>query len=146
MRTDRKSSVFVLCLAALAGCSTARSEDGVSGVEAEARRFMAGYAVDMQNQDREALAARYQRQGAYRMLHGRKRFLVHDSIVEYFQERWLPPDAFRFDDMSYEVLSDDAAVVIGLMRFDDPDGRAAVGSYTALLVREDGELRIRVED
>jgi hypothetical protein len=139
-------SALVLFLSALIGCGTAPAAERNSGVEAEARRFMAGYAADMQRQNRDGLAARYQREGAYWVLHGRKRFLVHDSIVAYFREQWLPPDEFRWEDMSYEVLGDDAVVVIGLMRFNDPDGRSAIGSYTAVLVREDGELRIRVED
>jgi hypothetical protein len=110
----------------------------MSGVEAEAGRFTTGYTADMQRQNREGMAARVHREGTHWMLHGRKRFLNYDSLVEHFQERWLPPDAFRWDDMPYEVLSDHAVVGLGIMRFDDPDGRAAVGSYTVLLVREDG--------
>lgn len=136
--------MVVLCAPLLASWAAAPSSS--PAVEEEARGFMAGYESEMRERNGEALAARYHRQGAYWLLHGRKRFLEHDSIVGYFRETWSAPAEFRWDDLSFEVLGRDAVVVVGTMRFDDADSRSAIGSYTALLVREDGVLRIRVED
>jgi hypothetical protein len=140
-----RSGVVILCAPLLASCA-AGLPSSRPAIEEEARAFMAGYESEMRERNGDALAARYHRQGAYWLLQGRKRFLEHDSIVRYFRETWSAPAEFRWDDLSFEVLGRDAVVVVGTMRFDDTDSRSAIGSYTALLVREDGVLRIRVED
>jgi hypothetical protein len=142
----RNALIWMVFVSLSAACGSAPAPSSPAAVEGEAREFMAGYEAEMQGSNGEALAARYHRAGAYWMLQGRKRFLEHDSIVRYFRETWSAPAEFRWTDLSYEVLGNDAVVVIGTMQFTEPDHRTAIGSYTALLLRQDGELRIRVED
>ncbi|MDX1418628.1 MAG: hypothetical protein R3181_01570 [Rubricoccaceae bacterium] len=116
-------------------------------LEAEARAFMDAYARDLRAGDGDAVAARYRRSGAYRMGHGRKVFAPHDSIRARYLERWQGPTSFEWGDLSYEVLGPEAVLVTGTFRW----GRAdplddLVYSYTAVLTREDGELRLLLED
>jgi hypothetical protein len=146
VRSARQAVTGALCIAALAACASDPRSSQVGAVEAEARQFMAGYEAEMQAADGAALAARYHGAGAYWMLQGRKSFREHDYITRYFREVWSAPAEFRWTDLSYEVLGSDAVVVIGAMRFAGPDDRSVLGSYTALLVRQNGELKIRVED
>lgn len=113
----------------------------------EARAFMRSYGAELRAGDRAAIARRYHRGGAWRVGNGEKSF---DSWAEieafYVGGRWTPLAGFKWRDLSYEPLGADAVVVVGLFRW-NPQRRAPVTvSYTGLLVRQDGELRIRLED
>ncbi len=114
----------------------------------EARSFMDAYAHDLLAGDRAAIAARYDRTGAYLLGNGRKQFVPHDSIVaQYSGANWSPPASFEWRDLSFEPAGPDAVVVVGLFTW-GRGGTAApmTFSYTSLLRRQDGVLRIRVED
>jgi hypothetical protein len=115
---------------------------------AEAEDFMLGYERDLRAGDRAAIARRYHRSGAWRVGHGEKRMESWAQIEAYYAGAgWSPPASFQWRDLSYERLSADAFVVVGLFDWGPTDGRAPVTySYTGLLVRQDGELRIRLED
>lgn len=57
------------------------------------------------------------------------------------------PAAFEWQDLAYEPAGPDAVVVVGRFLWTDTAGAAAEAySYTALLRRQGGTLRIRVED
>ena len=114
--------------------------------EAEARAFMDSYAQDLRAGNRQAIAARYDRRGAYRVGGGEKTLEPLDSIRASYTGRWQPPTAFEWHDLSYEVLGDDAVMVVGRFEWTDQRGRVLPMSYTGLLVRQDGEWRIRLED
>jgi hypothetical protein len=115
-------------------------------VEAEARAFMESYARDLRGGAREAIAARYDRRGAYRVGGGQKTLEPLDSIRAGYTGRWQAPAAFEWHDLSYEVLGDDAVMVVGRFEWTDAQGRVLPLTYTGLLVRQDGEWRIRLED
>jgi pimeloyl-ACP methyl ester carboxylesterase len=115
-------------------------------VEKEARQFMAGYAKDLLSHDPDAIAGRYSRRGTYVVFPGDWNLQPHDSIASMYRERWQGPEAFEWHDLSYEVIGEDAVAVIGGFRFETDENSGVLGTYTALLVREDGELRIRLEN
>ena len=138
----------VLLLATALGCSSSPdfSEDEVI---AEAKTFMEAYATEISTGNAEAVAERYSRLGAYRMGNGRKEFNSYDSIREGYIRRWdgRPQFKFEFQELSFEVLSSDAILVAGKFEWSRGDSADALKmSYTGVLTRQDGELRILLED
>ena len=116
-------------------------------VVAEARRFMEGYARDLLAGNRAGIAARYDRRGGFILGEGRKAFGPYDRIVQqYASAQWVAPAAFEWRNLSFEPVGRDAVVVIGQFAW-TRQGAAAprVYSYTSLLLRQDGQLRIRLE-
>lgn len=112
----------------------------------EAKRFMDEYAADLLRGDRPAIAARYDKNGVYEIRPADKRFTYHADLVERYASQWEKPGLFEWRDLSYEVLAPDKVLVTGLFAW----GRSAssspdVLSYVAILQRQDGELRIRLE-
>lgn len=113
----------------------------------EAKTFMAGYADDLLTGDRAAIANRYDRRGAWRVGGGEKTFDEWNAIRRYYAEGWNKPATFEWRDLSYEPIGADAVAIVGLFDWGLGEGRAPITlSYTALLTRQEGELRIRLED
>ncbi len=147
MRFSRNTALLILL--SLASACGQQESFAAAELEAEARSFMEAYAQDIRNRDAEAVAARYNRSGAYRMGQGRKQFNSFDSIRAGYLERWLGqgPSTFEWQDLSFEVLSSDAVLVAGRFMWGRGDSLAPLNfSYTGVLTRQDGELRIRLED
>ena len=119
-----------------------------AAVVAEARAFMADYARELLAGDRAAIAARYDRGGAHLLRRGRHSFLSWDDIAAlYRRPGWNAPAAFEWQGLAYEPAGPDAVVVVGRFVWADAaDSPPAAYSYSALLRRQDGVLRIRVED
>jgi hypothetical protein len=140
------SGAAMLAVIAIAGCAAAPDPTDEPPLAAEAREFMAGYAADLVSHDRDAIAARYSRRGVHLVLPGFRKFEPYDSILRTYREAWDGPESFAWEDLSYEVLGDDAVAVIGAFRWESPPGSGVRANYTAVLVREEGELRIRVEN
>ena len=139
-------TVLILLLSAAWGCAQEQSFSA-DELETEARTFMETYAQDLRTKDAEAVAARYNRSGAYFLGNGRKEFSPFDSIRARYLEQWQGPATFEWRDLSYEVLSSDAVLVAGKFNWGRGDSLEALDlSYTGLLTRQDGELRIRLED
>ena len=147
----------VALAALLAACATQsappeereRRGDVAAGAPVEeARRFMESYARDLAAGDRPALVARYDPRGAYVLGNGRKQLMTAEQIrAIYGGAEWRPPAAFEWRDLSFEPAGPDAVVVAGLFAWTGCAGQApAVFSYSSLLVRGDGGLRIRMED
>lgn len=147
MRPIWKAAGCMLLMPLITSCASAAvGTASPAAVEEEAREFMAGYAADLVSHDPDAIAARYSRRGAYVVLPGDKQLKPYDSLVRHYREGWQGPEAFEWQDLSYEVVGDDAVAVIGGFRFVAEENSGALGTYTALLVREEGELRIRLEN
>lgn len=117
-------------------------------VVAEARVFMANYAEALLAGDRAGIAGRYDRNGAFFLGNGRKTFESHAAIVaQYAGAGWQPPFRFEWRDLSYEAAGPDAVVIAGQFLWTPREGAEPLTfSYTALLHRQDGVLRIRLED
>jgi ketosteroid isomerase-like protein len=128
--------------------SVVRREGEHADILEEARAFMDDYARDLRAGDRAAIAARYDRDGAYVLGHGRKELMPHEAIVAMYQgPDWSPPASFEWQDLSFEAAGSDAIAVAGRFQWAMPAAPAPmVFSYAALLRRRDGVLRIRLED
>jgi hypothetical protein len=99
-------------------------------IDVDAREFMAGY----------------DKRGAYRVGEGEKNLESWELIRAAYMTQWTPPASFAWRDLSYEVIGNDSVIVIGLFDWGLADGRRIAFSYTGLLVKHNGELRIRLED
>jgi hypothetical protein len=117
-----------------------------TSIDDDAREFMAAYGDDIRHGRRQAIVDRYDRSGAYRVGEGEKNLESWELIRASYMTQWTPPVRFSWRDLSYEVVSSDSVIVIGLFDWGLADGRKLTFSYTGLLVRIDGELRIRLED
>ncbi|MFL5538478.1 MAG: hypothetical protein ACJ8J0_05770 [Longimicrobiaceae bacterium] len=127
-------------------CAPPAPAGGEAALVREARAFMDAYARDLREGNRNGIVERYDPRGAYFVGQGRKELVPADSIRAIYRGRWQPPAGFEWRDLSYEVAGPDAVVVAGLFVWSGSNGRSATYSYTGLLLRQGGRLRIRLED
>ena len=133
--------IFGACSALVAQVVTVES-----AVIASASAFMEDYGQDMASGRREAVIKRYDSRGCFRMGQGQKRYWKPEDVRAYYLERYKVPLSFRWRDLTYEVLSPDSVVALGLFEVGLADGRKVNVSYTGLLLRQNGEWKIRLED
>jgi hypothetical protein len=130
---------------AFAAAQTRASE---ASIVAEARAFMTHYAEDLRMGDRSAIAARYARGGAWRVGPAEVEFQTQDQVRTSYLRRWAPPSSFDWQDLAFDPIGEDAVAVTGRFLW-GPGPNASkppmLFTYTGLLVREDGQLRIRLE-
>ncbi|MGW8390198.1 hypothetical protein [Pseudoduganella sp. HUAS MS19] len=111
-----------------------------------AHYFMDTYAEEVSSGDRKALANRYSRRGTILIGGEWKEELSHERLSSEFATSWKPPATFRWQNLAFEKLSDQSVMITGgVARSDKAGGETASQSYAVLLVKEDGELRIRME-
>lgn len=127
-------------------CWAQPAAGGEAALVREARAFMDAYARDLREGNREGIVGRYDPRGAYFVGHGRKELVPMDSIRAQYPGRWRPPAGFEWQDLSYEMTGPDAVVVVGRFVWSVSAERSLTFSYTGLLLRRDGRLRIRLED
>ena len=113
----------------------------------QARTFMDAYAEDLRRGDRAAIAARYDREGAWLVGEGTS---SHETLAQltarYASADWRPPARFEWRDLAYLMLGPDTVLVTGLFLWTPaPDAQPLTYSYTGLLQRQDGAMRIRLE-
>ena len=114
--------------------------------EAEARARMARLSADLNAGDREAMIRSYDARGAFFVGGGQKVFRSPVAISAFYRSAdWTPTAHFEWRDLSYEVLGPDAVVVSGCFAWADHPGSSVLYSYTGLLVRQAGELKLRLE-
>jgi hypothetical protein len=126
----------------------AQANTGAMTTEGEARVFMQQYEEDLRLHRREALAARYSLRGSYFPSRSSSKVVSIEAISALYHNssQWTGPEIFEWRDLSYEVSGPDAVVVVGSFLWQDPtESEASAYSYSNLLVREDGRLRIRLE-
>jgi hypothetical protein len=107
---------------------------------------MKSYAEDLQLGNRNAVVNRYDARGAYFVGQGSKRLLTLKQIKDMYQRTWQPPMSFAWTDVSYEVIAHDAVVVIGGFDWGTTSTAVIHFSYSALLIRSEGALKLRLED
>ena len=117
----------------------------IGALIAEAQRFMDGYADALRRGDPEEIVAHYDRDGVHEVRPASRRFTAHDALLARYRDRNTPA-FFEWRDLSYEVLAPDKVLVVGLFawaqsRADEPQ----LQSYVAVLRRQDGRLRVRLE-
>ena len=146
-RFRRAAAALCLMLLGGAGCAPAATRGAAPAtLAAEARAFMEAYANDLRTGAREGIAERYDLRGAWLVGEGRKALVPADSIRARYRDRWRPPASFEWQDLSYEAVGPDAVVVTGRFLWGLDAERSLAYSYTALLLRQDGRFRIRLED
>lgn len=140
--------MFKLIPATLALIFTAGvfSINAQSATERSVLAFYDSYADDLRQHLREGIVARYDPRGAYLLGNGSKRLRTFDEIKDTYMTNWTGPKAFEWKDLSVEVISKDAAAVVGKFVWTTAAGESFNYSYTGLLVKHKGEWRIRIED
>jgi hypothetical protein len=118
----------------------------VLAVEREVRGFYDSYAEDLRRHRRELIADRYDPRGIYFLGNGGKTLETFEANKNAYLTKWKGPQSFDWTDLSVEVLSPDAAVVVGRFQWQTDTGEMLNYSYTGLLVKRAGRWRIRVED
>ena len=109
--------------------------------------FMDTYAEDLAAGDRKAVAGRYSRQGAIFIGGEYKELLSFERLSTHYATAWKPPATFRWQNLGFEQLGEQAVMVTGgFARSDEAGAEPVSRSYAVILVMEDGELRIRMED
>lgn len=111
----------------------------------EARAFMAAYAEDLREHDRAGLIARYDPQGTWFVIGGKRWFDTHDKVRQAYSTEWTGPAGFMWHDLHYEQVGNDTIMVLGEFDWGTAGGPRR-HSYTGLLVRRDGQWRIRLEN
>lgn len=122
---------------------TVRSE---ATMLADAKSFMASYAEDLQAAKRDAIVNRYDARGFYRLGEGRKAFVSYEELKKQYMERWRPPVAMAWRDLSYEVIGTEGVLVMGLLDWETSPENKTTFSYTGMLTYQDGVLKLRLED
>jgi ketosteroid isomerase-like protein len=117
----------------------------VSDPVSSARAFMEDYGRDLRTGDRDALVARYDPRGVY-FVGGKGMALVSfDSVRAQYHGGWQAPTSFEWHDLAFEPVGADAVIITGHFDWGSPNGAMSV-DYAALLCRQAGAWRIRVED
>jgi len=122
------------------------SNADISVSERELRQFYDGYADDLRAHRGEAIANRYDSRGYFALGNGSKRLVSFDDNKKHYMTRWTGPKAFEWRDLSFEVLSPNSAAVAGVFDWTNSSGVKDTLSYTAVLTKQSGQWRIRVED
>lgn len=115
-------------------------------IAVDARAFMVGYARDLLAGDRAGIAARYDSGGAWMVHAGHARLFPHERIARLYAEDWSPPAAFEWRDLVFIPSGEDAVTVVGRFVWTSAGEEPALIAYHGQFVRQDGQLRIRVED
>ncbi|HEY5883201.1 MAG TPA: DUF4440 domain-containing protein [Pyrinomonadaceae bacterium] len=118
----------------------------VASVEREVRGFYDSYAEDLRQHRNEAIANRYDPRGVFLLGNGKKALKTFEEVRNHYVTKWKGPKAFEWKDLTVEVLSPVAAVVLGRFEWQTTSGETLSFSYTGVLVRQPGGWRIRVED
>jgi hypothetical protein len=126
--------------------TTAQNQNDAAIVEREIKEFFDSYAEDLRQHRREAIANRYDPRGYFRMGNGSKTLVSLEDVKNRYLTKWVGPKSFEWRDVSIEVLSPAAAVVVGLFDWQRDAGEKETYSYTGLLVKQSGKWRIRLED
>jgi hypothetical protein len=147
-RSARLALALLAAACAAASPAAARAQEPADSlIVAEAGAFMDAYGSDLRTGDREAVAARYDRSGAYVMFNGQREFAPWDTLAAQYRTSWQQPAAFQWRDLVFLPAGPDAVAVNGHFFWTVRAGEEPIRfRYTALLVRQDGELRIRLED
>ena len=112
----------------------------------DAKAFMASYAEDLIGGKREALINRYDSDGHYQVGEGQKAYMTSGETRILYTTKWTPPASFAWRDLSYEAVGKDAVLVTGLFDWGISADLKLAFSYTSLLVRRNGVLKIRLEN
>jgi hypothetical protein len=112
---------------------------------ADAQTFMAWYAHDLRKGNREGIIARYDRRGDYIPTDEKGYHSFEEVGAIYRGKEWSAPASFEWKGLVYEPMGADAIMVTGHFVWGLPVGKSLTFAYTGVLVRQEGQLRIRLE-
>ena len=152
----RKAQLLLACALLLCGPVTASAQQvktpdvprqsDFAAQEREVREFYDSYAEDLRQHRREAIVNRYDPRGVFFLGNGKKILVSFEGVKNQYLTKWKGPKSFQWKDLTIEVLSPDAAIVLGRFEWLAAAGEALNFSYTGVLIRHPGGWRIRVED
>ncbi|HKP69218.1 MAG TPA: DUF4440 domain-containing protein [Pyrinomonadaceae bacterium] len=126
--------------------STPPPQKAVTATERDIKQFYDSYAEDLRQHRREGIANRYDERGYFSLGNGTKQFISFADNKKRYTTQWTGPKNFEWKDLSFEVLSPSAAAVTGLFDWTGASGEKDTLSYTAVLTKQSGQWRIRIED
>ena len=147
-----RTTLLLLCLLmgffalAVEGQPVKKPSQDKAKAEAELKAFYDAYGGDLRQARREAIADRYDRRGYFRVGDGQKTLISYEDSRNRYLNAWAPPKSFVWKDLSFEILSPDAANVFGLFDWQAATGEKTIASYSALLLKTNGKWFIRIED
>jgi hypothetical protein len=145
MTTTRLTFVFAISLCAIACGHSGPVPEAGGDMRREAEAFMKAYGDELRTRDRDAIIGRYHPQGVFMQGNGTNEFWTADKVRTFYRTTWDGPEEFEFANLTYESLGPGAVAVIGVFRWKAPGKLEAKFSYTGILMRLDGQLRIRLE-
>ena len=140
-----KLNLLTLALIFSAGVFSVAAQSS-SEVEKSVLAFYDSYADDLRQHRREGIANRYDRRGVYLMGNGSKRLQTFEQTKDSYLTKWSGPKSFAWKDLSVEVISKNAVAVLGKFEWVTEAGQKFDFSYTGVLIKQNGEWRIRIED
>jgi hypothetical protein len=145
MRTKAFAALLALLVAAVS--ASAQSTKADTAVVTELKAFYEAYGEDLIQKRTESIANRYDPRGTYFLGNGSKAFATFEQTKRSYMTRWTGPKSFAWKDLEYEVITPTAANVVG--RFEwarENEPQPKLCSYSALLLKNSGQWRIRIED
>lgn len=133
-----------MCLVGMQSCE-ANEESYEGAVEAEAHQAMEAWGAAIRDGDADRILTTYSKAGVTFATKGTKYFTTFEELANQFGVGDLDPQDFEWEGLSFEVLSPDAVLVTGSFRLRWLEDEGVRGSNMVLLVREEGELRVRAE-
>lgn len=152
--------VFGAMLVLLTGCTTfqstspGKSEPAVTAsttgpavpIATDAQAFMDAYARDLVAGNKDAIIARYHPQGVFILAEGIDDLMKSRQLAEFYRTQWQKPHAFTWKGLRFRPLSSETILIDGGFETQaTADKPAQYFSYLAVLIRENGKLRIRSE-
>ena len=141
-----KTVLLLTCFCLAFCCLDARPQKTPNSTESELNQFYDSYADDLRQHRAEAIANRYDARGYFSLGNGNKRFVPFDENKKRYMTQWVGPKKFEWKDLSFELLSPTSAAVVGLFDWTSASGQTDTLSYTAVLTKQSGQWRIRIED
>ena len=147
--TNMRKHFFLTCAIWLCGCVASEAQQvkapelprqsNVATVERAVRDFYDSYAEDLRQHRREAIANRYDTRGVFFLGNGKKVRRSFEEVKDRYLTKWSGPKSFEWKDLTFEVLSSDAAVVLGRFDWQTAAGETLSFSYTGVLIRHSRE-------
>ncbi|RZJ05824.1 MAG: nuclear transport factor 2 family protein [Brevundimonas sp.] len=146
MRALLLAALLTVSVPQAAGAQAPATATAEAPLVAETRALMEGYAAAIRAGDHAAVSALYSRDGAWMANGGQTRHVPHAVLARRYEEQWEAPAAFEWRDLSYIPTGPDAITVIGRFVWTSTGEPPFLMSYHGHFVREDGDLRIRIEE
>jgi hypothetical protein len=144
MHKIRCPLIAITALLAAVGCG-APATPTTEEVEREARALVQAWGEAIRAGDGPGLLAVYSKQGVSLVTKGRVDRLAFGDLESWYLGDAVDPQDFVWEDLRMEVLSPDAVIVTGTFILKWLENEGVRGAEMALLVREEGRLRVRIE-